>query len=172
MAPPTDLAAVEAVIARVRAVYGGWGRDTPVDAMRRDWDALFAADAVEATVEQVSAGGVPCAWIVAPGADRGRIVLYFHGGGFRLGSLVSHRGLMARLSAASGCAVLGVGYRLSPEHLHPAPLEDARAAYDGALAQVGEAGRIALAGDSAGGGLVLALLVSLRGAGRSRAAHS
>ena len=165
--PAQDPAAVEAVVARIRAVYGRWGRETPVAEMRRDWDALFADDRVDAAVEPVSAGGVPCAWIVALGADRERIVLYFHGGGFRLGSVASHRGLMARLSAASGCAVLGVDYRLSPEHPHPAPLEDALAVYDWALARIGEAGRIALAGDSAGGGLALALLVSLRDRGRA-----
>lgn len=159
-------AGLETVIARIRAVYSGWGRGTSAADMRRDWDALFAADRVEAEVEPVSAGGVPAAWIVAPGADRRRAVIYLHGGGYRVGSIVSHRGLMARISAASGAAVLGVEYRLAPEHLFPAPLADALASYERALSLVEDPGGLALAGDSAGGGLALSLLVALRDAGR------
>jgi acetyl esterase/lipase len=73
---------------------------------------------------------------------------------------------MARLSAASGAAVLGVAYRLAPEHHFPAPLEDALAAYDWALQEVEGPSRVAFAGDSAGGGLALSALMSLRDARR------
>jgi monoterpene epsilon-lactone hydrolase len=155
---------VETVIARVKAVYGGWRRDTPVAQMRADWDSLFGAKG-EARVADVTADGVPCRWVSAPGARDDRVVLYFHGGGFQLGSLDSHRELMACISAAASARVLGVGYRLAPEHRYPAALDDALAAYTWLLAQGVPAHRIALAGDSAGAGLALALLLALQGRG-------
>lgn len=74
--------AVDAVIARVKAVYGRWRRDTSVAQMRADWDELFNA-AGEAEVAPVDAAGVPCQWVTAPGARTDRVVVYFHGGGFR-----------------------------------------------------------------------------------------
>ena len=157
---------VDAVIARVKAVYGSWGRGTTVQKMRDDWDALFAAGDLAANVQAVDAGGVACEWITAPGADAARTVIYFHGGGFQVGSLASHRELMACISAESGCRVLGVGYRLAPEHRYPAALDDARAVWEWLLSQRIAADHIALAGDSAGAGLALSLLVFLRDAGQ------
>ncbi|WP_298431163.1 alpha/beta hydrolase [Ottowia sp.] len=154
-------AAVDAVVARVKAVYGRWRRDTSVAQMRADWDELFGAPG-EAKVTSVDAAGVPCQWITAPGARTDRVVVYFHGGGFQVGSLASHRELMACISAAAGVRVLGVGYRLAPEHRYPAALEDALAAYGWLRAQGVAAERIAVAGDSAGGGLGLSLLLALR----------
>jgi acetyl esterase/lipase len=152
---------VEAVVARVKAVYGRWRRDTSVAQMRADWDALFSAPG-NAQVHDVDADGVPCQWTAAPGARDDRVVMYFHGGGFQVGSLASHRELMACISAACGARVLGVAYRLAPEHRHPAPLQDALRAYDWLRAQGAAPGGIAVAGDSAGGGLGLSLLIALR----------
>lgn len=157
----TARADVDAVVARVKAVYGRWRRDTPVAQMRADWDALFAAPG-EARVEEVAALGVRCQWIAAPGARDDRVVLYLHGGGFQVGSLSSHRELMACVSSAAQARVLGVDYRLAPEHRFPAPLQDALSAYDWLLAQGVLPGQIAIAGDSAGGGLGLALMLALR----------
>jgi acetyl esterase/lipase len=159
-----DDAAVEAVIARIKSVYGRWRRDTPVAQMRADWDALFPSPG-DASFEPVQAGDVPCAWIAAPGVRADRAIVYFHGGGFRIGSLQSHRELMAWLSAAAGVRVLGVDYRLAPEHLHPAPLEDALAVLQWLSAQGFAAGDLALAGDSAGGGLALSALLALQACG-------
>lgn len=158
---------VEAVIARIQGVYRGWRRDTPVAEMRQDWERLLAGPTVPHVIERFEAGDVPAAFIAAPGAEVDRTILYLHGGGFRLGSIASHRDLMARLSAAAGCRVLGLDYRLAPEHRFPAPLQDALAAWTWLEAEVGDAGRIALAGDSAGGGLALSLMTSLRDAGRA-----
>jgi monoterpene epsilon-lactone hydrolase len=110
--------------------------------------------------------GVPCRWIVAPGAREDRVVVYFHGGGFQVGSLDSHRELMAALSAASGARVLGVGYRLAPEHRFPAALDDAGAVLEGLRGEGFDAPQIALAGDSAGAGLALSMLLALQSAGR------
>lgn len=155
---------VESVIARVKAVYGRWRRDTTVAQMRADWDQLFGAPG-DAEVQAVDADGVPCQWVTAPGARTDRVVVYFHGGGFQVGSLASHRELMACISAAAGARVLGVGYRLAPEHRYPAALEDALAAYHWLRAQGVAVGRVAVAGDSAGGGLGLSLLLALRRGG-------
>ena len=152
---------VDAVIERVRSVYGRWRRDTPVAQMRADWDQLFCAPG-EASFDPVLAGGVPCAWIAAPGVRSDRAIVYFHGGGFQVGSLQSHRELMALLSAAAGVRVLGVAYRLAPEHPFPAAVDDAVAAYRWLLDQAIAPERIVIAGDSAGGGLTVATLLALR----------
>jgi acetyl esterase/lipase len=158
--------AVEGVVARVKATYGRWRRDTPVAQMRADWDALFSAKG-EADAQDVVAAGVPCRWITAPGARTDRTVVYFHGGGFQVGSLDSHRELMANLSAEAGVRVLGVGYRLAPEHRHPAALEDALAV----LRWLGDGGfapsTIALAADSAGGQLALTAMLALQARGEA-----
>jgi monoterpene epsilon-lactone hydrolase len=112
----------------------------------------------------VAAGGVPCEWVAGPGADDGTVVVYLHGGGYVLGSAVTHRGLAARLAAACGATALVVDYRLAPEHPFPAAVDDAVAAYQWLLARGVDPGRIVLAGDSAGGGLAAATLVALRDA--------
>ncbi len=158
--PGGDAEAVERVIARVRGVYGGWRRDTPVTQMRADWDRLFSAPG-PAELEAVDAGGVPCAWLRAPGARRDRAVLYVHGGGLQMGSLQSHRELMGELSVAAGVAVLGVGYRLAPEHRQPDALQDVLQVLAWLHAQGLSGAQLALAGDSAGGGLVLSALMQL-----------
>jgi acetyl esterase/lipase len=159
-------AAVEAAISRVKAVYGRWRRSTPVDQMRADWDALFNAP-VDAHVEDVVASGVHCQWVAAPDARTDLAVVYLHGGGFQVGSLTSHRELMVRLSAAAGVRVLGVGYRLAPEHPYPAPLDDALAVMAWLREQGFAAHELALAGDSAGGGLALSVLLALQLAGHA-----
>lgn len=119
----------------------------------------------DAEVRKVDAAGVPCEWLLAKGSDPDARLLYIHGGGWTAGGLDSHRPLSARLAAATGCAVLAVDYRLAPEHPFPAAVEDALASYRWLLAEGVEGSRIAVAGDSAGAGLALALLVSLRDAG-------
>ena len=156
---------VEVVIDRVRKVYASWTRDTSVEQMRRDWDEMFWSDAFAATSQQVSADGVDACWIDAPDVDRQKVLLYFHGGGFRVGSVRSHRDLIARISAAAGCRALGVDFRLAPEHHFPAPIEDAVTAYRWLLAQGFKPKNIALVGDSAGGNLVLTSMLSLRAQG-------
>ena len=118
-----------------------------------------------AVVTPVDAGGVPGEWVVAPEADADRVVLYLHGGGYCMGSPSSHRRLVAALSAQAQARVLSLDYRLAPEHPYPAAVEDAVAAYRWLLAQGVPAGRIAISGDSAGGGLTLATLLALRDAG-------
>lgn len=153
---------IAAVIERVKNVYGSWTRTTGVEQMRRDWDELFWTDAFPAKSEKVSADGVDASWVDAPGADPQKALMYFHGGGFQVGSVRSHRDIIARLSAAAGCRALGVNYRLAPDYRFPAPIEDATIAYRWLLNQGFDPKKIALVGDSAGGGLALSTLLALR----------
>jgi acetyl esterase/lipase len=108
------------------------------------------------------AGGVDGEWIAPADAPPDKAILYLHGGGFRVGSVASHRDLIARIAAASGCRVLAINYRLAPEHRFPAALDDTLAAYGWMLDQGLQPINIAFAGDSAGGNLVLAAMLSLR----------
>ncbi len=157
--------AIDRLKERIRSVFGAWDEDTSLEQMRGDWESLFGASTTPASSERVQASGVEAEWITAPGARADRVLLYFHGGGYVLGSVKSHWDLIARLSAASGFRALALDYRLAPENPFPAAVEDATAAYRWLLAQGIEPGQIALAGDSAGGGLTAATLISLRDAG-------
>lgn len=119
----------------------------------------------EVSVEPIDAEGVPAEWISAPGATNTATLYWLHGGGYSIGSLNTHRGMLARISAASGARVFAIDYRLAPENPFPAGLEDALASYKWLLAQGVDPRTIIIGGDSAGGGLTLATLISLRDAG-------
>jgi monoterpene epsilon-lactone hydrolase len=118
----------------------------------------------DAVIEAVSAGGVRAAWVRTPESVDDRVVLYLHGGGYVCGSIDTHRDLAIRLSRAARARVLLIDYRLAPEHPHPAAVEDATAAYRWLLACGINPRRLVIAGDSAGGGLTVAMLVALRDA--------
>jgi acetyl esterase/lipase len=134
---------------------------------RADLDALAGGAVLPDDVrfEPVDAGGVPAAWIAAAGARPTRVVLYLHGGGYVRGSVTTHRRLVASLSAASGATALALDYRLAPEHPFPAAVEDAVAAYRWLVGRGVSPAALAVAGDSAGGGLTVATLVALRDGG-------
>jgi len=122
----------------------------------------------DVVVTEVDAGGVPAHWLAAPGADPGRVLLFMHGGGFQFGSLRSDGELAARLGRAGGMRVLFPEYRLAPEHPFPAAIDDVLAAWR--WLRTGQdigATSIAVAGDSAGGGLAVSLLVATRDAGEA-----
>src|ERR1700685_15946 len=119
-------------------------------------------------VSDVTAGGVPAHWLTAPGTDPGRVLLFLHGGGFELGSVHSDGELAARLGRAAGMRVLFPEYRLAPEHPFPAAIDDVLAAWRWLRGDQGLSARsLAVAGDSAGGGLAVALLVATRDAGEA-----
>ncbi|HXA32915.1 MAG TPA: alpha/beta hydrolase [Acidimicrobiales bacterium] len=118
-------------------------------------------------MEPVEANGVPSELLTPPGADPKRVILYVHGGGYSMGSRNSHREMAARVSKAAQVPVLLVGYRLAPEFSHPAALDDVTAGFQFLLSQGFDPKRIALVGDSAGGGLAVAALVATRDAGLS-----
>jgi monoterpene epsilon-lactone hydrolase len=130
----------------------------------------MAARAIRATrprgmsYEIVRAGGVPAEWFRPDGCDESRVILYLHGGGYSIGSIDSHRDPVSRLCRASGARGLVIDYRLAPEHPFPAQLEDALAAYRWLLASGVDPARVVVAGESAGAGLTLSLLLSLRDA--------
>jgi acetyl esterase/lipase len=124
---------------------------------------MFPVDA-DVKSEPVNAGGVKSEWVTAPGADPGRAVLYLHGGGYVIGSINTHRTLAGRISRAAKARVLVIDYRLAPEHPFPAAVEDSVAAYRWMLSTGLKPSRIAVAGDSAGGGLTVATLVAIRDA--------
>jgi monoterpene epsilon-lactone hydrolase len=158
---PSHSDPVDRVVARIHDTYARWGKQTPIEQMRTDWDSLFTAQ-YRGNVKPVNANGVPCQWIEAPHVSAGHAILYLHGGGFQVGSLKSHREMMVELSASSGARVLGVDYRLTPEHRYPAPLEDGLAAMQWLRTQGYWGSNVAVAGDSAGGGLALALLLAMQ----------
>lgn len=160
------LAPIDRAIERIRAVYRGWNRETTVARMRSDWDAAFGGTAAPVTCQRVLAGAVDGEWISPADVSTDKTILYFHGGGFRIGSVASHRDLIAQIALASGCRVLAIDYRLAPEHRFPAALDDALRAYDWMIGRGLEPANIAFAGDSAGGNLVLATMLALREAGR------
>lgn len=112
------------------------------------------------TFRRTELGGVPVLWAQAGPGDRG-VLLYLHGGGYVFGSPDTHRAMLARLSQLTEMRACLPAYRLAPEHAFPAALDDALAVYDGLLADGFTAERIVLGGDSAGGGLALALLGDL-----------
>ncbi len=132
--------------------------------------SVFTAKAPDGVrTQKVRAVTVPCEWVMAPGADAAKRILYLHGGGYAAGSLDTHRALCGDISVASGAVVLNVDYRLAPEHAAPAQFEDALLAYRWMLdnGPLGEesATHTFVAGDSAGGGLALAVLQGIRDAG-------
>jgi acetyl esterase/lipase len=140
--------------------------DASVEEARAGFEQIASMFPVDADIkrEAVDAGGVKAEWVSAPDADAGRAILYLHGGGYVIGSINTHRALAARLSQASKARVLVIDYRLAPEHPHPAAVEDSIAAYRWMLGQGLKPARIAVAGDSAGGGLTVATLVAIRDA--------
>jgi len=153
---------VDRAIERIRNVYRSWNRETLVSQMRRDWDTAFSSCTVPLSCKHVSGSGVDAEWLIPEGAPADSAILYFHGGGFRVGSVVSHRDLAARIAHTSGCRALSINYRLAPEHRFPASLEDALAAYRWVLDQGYNPSDVAFAGDSAGGNLALTAMLSLR----------
>jgi len=154
-------------VAALREMLAQRPKVTDIAERRKAMDGLARAypTAADIVVEKVSANGVEAEWTAAPGADTRRAVLYFHGGGYVFGSLDSHRHLASEIARDLGGRTLALHYRLAPEHPFPAPVEDAVAGYRYLLAQGVQPTNIALAGDSAGGGLVVAALVAIRDAG-------
>jgi epsilon-lactone hydrolase len=116
-------------------------------------------------IERRELAGLRTEWLTGPGCSTSHALLHLHGGGYVMGSCVTHRALSGRAGLSCGMQAVLPEYRLAPEHPFPAALDDAVAAYKGLLALGFEPGRIVLFGDSAGGGLALATLLVLRDAG-------
>jgi acetyl esterase/lipase len=157
----------ETEIAAIRAILASSPRPPDLAGRRQRLDEVFGAFPLAdgAQAEPINANGVPAEWTSTSSADPSRVVLYLHGGGYVSGSIASHRSMVSFLGVASGARTLALGYRLAPENKFPAACEDVLAGYRFLLDGGIDPRRIVLAGDSAGGGLVMATLVSLRDAG-------
>ena len=151
----------------VRALLGskprpiGWRqRRQRIEEVGAVWPA-----ASDIKFEEVDIAGLRGEWSMARGSDASRVLLYFHGGGYCSGSILSHRRLVTEAGRAAKTRTLAIEYRLAPEHPFPAALDDTSAAWN-FLRQSGIAAEhIVVGGDSAGGGLTIALINRLRGAG-------
>ena len=154
--PESEIDAIRALL-RSKPRPVGWAeRRQRLDEVGSVWPA---ADDVRLTA--IDIGGIPGEWSIVPGSNPDRVLLFFHGGGYCSGSIVSHRRMVTEAGRAAGVRTLAVGYRLAPEHSFPAPLDDALAAWRFLRKQGIAAAHIAIGGDSAGGGLTASLIKTL-----------
>jgi monoterpene epsilon-lactone hydrolase len=158
--PVSEIDAVRALLgAKPRPV--GWAeRRMRLDEVGSVWPV-----AEDIALEAVDIDGVPGEWSLAPSARPTRALLFFHGGGYCSGSILSHRRMASEAGRAAGARALAIGYRLAPECRYPAALDDAATAWRFLRGQGFAAKDIAVGGDSAGGNLALALMLRLREAG-------
>jgi len=141
----------------------GWGeRRARIEEVGSIWPV-----AGDIKVEPVDLGGVPGEFSLAPGSDASRVLMFFHGGGYCSGSIVSHRRMVTEAGRAARMRTLAVGYRLAPEHPFPAAHEDALKAWQYLRGQGIAAEHIAVGGDSAGGNLSICLIKRLQTAGEA-----
>ena len=156
----SDIDAIRALLSSKPRPVGWLERRQRLDEVGSVWPV-----AEDIALTPVDAGGVPAEWSFAPGSDASRVLMFFHGGGYCSGSILSHRRMVTEAGRAAGMRTLAIGYRLAPEHPFPSALEDARAAWRFVITQGVGAAHVAVAGDSAGGGLSVALINTLRSAG-------
>jgi epsilon-lactone hydrolase len=164
----TDRSEIEAIRALLNSKPrpAGWAeRRQRLDEVGSAWPV---ADDVK--LGAVDLDGVPGEWSIAPGSDASRVLMFFHGGGYCSGSIASHRRMVTEAGRYAGARTLAVGYRLAPEHPFPAAFDDALVAWRFLRRQGIAAARIAVGGDSAGGGLTAALINRLRASGDEKPA--
>jgi epsilon-lactone hydrolase len=144
------------------------GVDAPISDWRSLFDKMLTSFPIPAAavIEKLEAGGVPCLKVAMPGASKDKLVIHFHSGGYVMGSAHGYREFGCRLSAATGATVILPDYRLAPDHLYPAAADDGLAVYRWCVAQW-KPKDIIVSGDSAGGGLCIATLMSIRDAGET-----
>ena len=138
--------------------------DKPIDKLREKLvkDTRFLKPPKNVQITPVNAAGVPAEWLTPPRSIPNKVMIFLHGGGYVMGSPSTHRSLIARLATTLGVRALSVDYRLAPEHPFPSALEDSLTAYHWVIKQGVSPENIVIAGDSAGAGLTLATLISLR----------
>ena len=156
----SEIEAVRALLSSKPRPVGWAQRRERLDEVGSIWPV-----AGDVKLDVVDLDGVPGEWSIAPGTDATRLLIFFHGGGYCSGSILSHRRMVTEAGRAAGLRTLAVGYRLAPEHPFPAALNDALTAWHWVRNQGIAAGHIAIGGDSAGGGLTVALINRLREAG-------
>jgi acetyl esterase/lipase len=156
---PGEIAAIRALLTSKPRPVGWAARRSRLDEIGATWPV-----ASDVTLTPVDIDGIPGEWSTVPGSDAARVLLFFHGGGYCSGSIVSHRRMVSEAGRASGVRTLAVGYRLAPEHPFPAALDDAMTAWHFLRRQGIAAEHIVIGGDSAGGGLSLSVALQLRDA--------
>src|SRR6187549_1259532 len=155
----SEIDAIRALLtAKPRPV--GWSeRRARIDEIGATWPV-----APDVQLEEVECDSVPGEWSIVPGSDAARVLMFFHGGGYCSGSIVSHRRMVTEAGRAARMRTLAVAYRLAPEHPFPAAYDDALTAWRFLRNQGIGAAEIAIGGDSAGAGLTLGLIGRLRDA--------
>jgi epsilon-lactone hydrolase len=148
-----EIAAIRDLLSSKPRPVGWADRRQRLDEVGTIWPA-----AADVTLSAVDLHSIPGEWSIVPESDASCVLLYFHGGGYCSGSILSHRRLVTEAGRAARMRTLAVGYRLAPEHPFPAALDDALRAWRFLREQGLQASRIAIGGDSAGGGLTLALI--------------
>ncbi len=135
--------------------------------LRKRYEEIGSATPTAPDIERtkIMIGAMAAEWSKSKGADETKVILYLHGGGYVIGSLNTHRAMVGEFARAFGGLTLAIDYRLGPEDPYPAAIDDALAAYKFLLGQGFKPQRIIISGDSAGGGLTLALLLAIRDAG-------
>ena len=144
----------------------GLGQKQRLAVMRENMDSMSDGIEFTSSFTPVDAGGVPAQWVIAPGANPERRLLYIHGGAFSMGSPKSHRTITSKYSEIANAAVLAIDYRLMPEHPRKCGIEDCHTAYQWLLENGPQgaktAERVFVSGDSAGGNLTLELIAWAR----------
>jgi acetyl esterase/lipase len=155
-----------------RSMFTDAGPDPTIEDFRRAYDSMFTNFAVDpdATVTEVDADGVRSLRVEVPAVPKQCDVVYFHGGGYMVGNPEGAVSVAAKVARAAKASVLVPDYRLAPEHPHPAARDDGVTAIRWLLAGGVSASRLALIGDSAGGGLALSTVLALRDLGELPAA--
>ncbi len=153
----SEIVAVRALLSSKPRPVGWTERRQRLDEVGSVWPV-----ADDIMLKPVDVDGVSGEWSIAPGSDFSRILMFFHGGGYCSGSILSHRRLVTEAGRAAGVRTLAVAYRLAPEHPFPAALEDALTTWHFLRKQGVAAKHIVVGGDSAGGGLTLALIGQLQ----------
>jgi epsilon-lactone hydrolase len=153
----SEIDIIRALLASKPRPVGWRERRQRLDDVGSTWPV---ADDVKLT--EVNIGGIPAEWSSVPGSDASRVLLFFHGGGYCSGSIRSHRRMVSEAGRAAAICTLAIGYRLAPENPFPRALEDAVSAWRFLREKGVAAAHIAVGGDSAGGGLTVALINSLQ----------
>ncbi len=155
-----DIQGIRALLSSKPRPKGWQERRARLDEVGSIWPV-----ASDVQLDAVDLGGVPVEWSMVRGSDAGRVLMFFHGGGYCSGSILSHRRMVTEAGRTAGIRTLAIGYRLAPEHPYPAALEDALTGWQFLRKQGIAAANIAVGGDSAGGNLTVALINRLREAG-------
>jgi epsilon-lactone hydrolase len=160
---------LQSEIDAVRALLSAKPRPVGWEQRRRRIEEVGAVWPVadDIRLEPVDLDGVESEWSIVPGADASRVLIYFHGGGYCSGSVLSHRRLVTEAGRAGGLRTLAAAYRLAPEHPFPAARDDALTVWRRLRRDGYAANRIAVGGDSAGANLALALVEELKRAGEN-----